>query len=132
VVVSTSYLDEAERCRHAIVMYEGSVLMQGSPEDVSRCAAGCVFLATPGKNLAARAVQTRLLGHPQVVDAVPEAGNVRVVTDGSSLRGLTQGLGFDQADSRAIRRWVYVSFKQIDHQATEGCPCRRTYRNRIE
>lgn len=92
VVVSTSYLDEAERCRHAIVMYEGSVLMQGSPEDVSRCAAGCVFLATPGKNLAARAVQTRLLGHPQVVDAVPEAGNVRVVTDGSPLHGLTQGL----------------------------------------
>jgi ABC-2 type transport system ATP-binding protein len=92
VMVSTSYLDEAERCNHAVVMHEGKVLVQGSPDDVSRYAADCVFLATPARNLVARAVQTRLLGHPQVVDAVPEAGRVRVVTNGALPEDLTQDL----------------------------------------
>jgi ABC-2 type transport system ATP-binding protein len=83
VLVSTCYLDEAERCAQAIVMHEGKVLMRSSPDDVSRLARGRVFFATPTKNLTARVLQTRLLGHPQVVDAVPEAGRVRVVTEGA-------------------------------------------------
>ncbi len=32
VVVSTSYLDEAELCDHAVVMHQGKVLAQGKPE----------------------------------------------------------------------------------------------------
>src|SRR4026209_1565338 len=35
VLVSTSYLDEAERCGHAVVLHEGNVLAQGRPKDVS-------------------------------------------------------------------------------------------------
>src|SRR5262244_4244864 len=31
VLLSTSYLDEAERCRHVIVLHEGKILAQGAP-----------------------------------------------------------------------------------------------------
>jgi ABC-2 type transport system ATP-binding protein len=93
VLVSTSYLDEAQRCAQAIVMHEGKVLMRGIPDEVSHLACGRVFLATPTKNLTARALQTRLIGHPQVVDAVPEAGRVRVVTEGTELHDLGPSVG---------------------------------------
>ncbi len=40
VLISTSYLDEAERCKHVVVMHEGTVLAQGDPQSVTRMAAG--------------------------------------------------------------------------------------------
>jgi ABC-2 type transport system ATP-binding protein len=43
VLLSTSYLDEAERCEHVVVLNNGKVLAQGKPEEVSRLAAGRVF-----------------------------------------------------------------------------------------
>ncbi len=39
VLISTSYLDEAERCKHVVVMHEGKVLAQGAPDSVTRVAA---------------------------------------------------------------------------------------------
>jgi ABC-2 type transport system ATP-binding protein len=79
VLLSTSYLDEAERCDHVIVMHEGKVLKQGCPSDVSGLAAGRVFLAEPPTSRKAREFQARLLDHPDVLDAVPEGGRVRLV-----------------------------------------------------
>ncbi|HXE54346.1 MAG TPA: ATP-binding cassette domain-containing protein, partial [Tepidisphaeraceae bacterium] len=83
VVVSTSYLDEAERCEHVIVMHEGRVLAQGKPGEVTARAAGHTFLVRPAERQKARDVQDRLLDEPRVVDAVPEGGMVRVVLDGN-------------------------------------------------
>jgi ABC-2 type transport system ATP-binding protein len=79
VVVSTSYLDEAELCDHAVVMHQGKVLAQGKPDDITATAKGCVFIATPGEGTNARSLQARLFRQEGVVDAVPEAGKVRVV-----------------------------------------------------
>lgn len=79
VIVSTSYLDEAERCDHAVVMHAGSVLAHGPPGDVTKKAAGCVYLAAPPDGMPARSLQARLFTMPGVIDAVPEAGKVRVV-----------------------------------------------------
>src|SRR5687768_15137479 len=47
VLLSTSYLDEAEQCRHVVVLNEGKVLAQGSPGDVSGLARGRTFMADP-------------------------------------------------------------------------------------
>ncbi len=80
VLVSTSYLDEAERCGHAVVLHEGNVLAEGQPGDVSILAEGQTFLADPRAGQRARALQTRLLDKPYIVDAVPEGGKVRFVT----------------------------------------------------
>jgi ABC-2 type transport system ATP-binding protein len=79
VLVSTSYLDEAERCGHVVVMHEGKVLAQGRPDEVSGLAANRVFLAEPSTGWTPRGVQARLLGDPDVIDAVPEGGRVRLV-----------------------------------------------------
>lgn len=79
VIVSTSYLDEAERCDHAIVMHAGKVLAQGRPDEVVAKAAGCTFLATPPDGMMARSLQARLFQMQGVIDAVPEGGKVRVV-----------------------------------------------------
>jgi len=80
VVVSTSYLDEAEFCDHAVALHLGKVLAQGKPQDITARAAGRVFLAAAGDGAAARALQARLFRHPGVVDAAPQAGRVRIVT----------------------------------------------------
>ncbi len=40
VLVSTSYLDEAERCRHVVVLHEGKVLADGSPDGCERARGG--------------------------------------------------------------------------------------------
>ena len=48
VLVSTSYLDEAERSSHVIVMHEGQVLAQGPPIEITRLAEDRTFLAQPG------------------------------------------------------------------------------------
>jgi ABC-2 type transport system ATP-binding protein len=79
VLVSTSYLNEAERCDRSIVLREGTVLAQGLPAEVSRLAAGRTFLAEPPTGQTARGLQARLLDEPDIVDAVPEGGRVRYV-----------------------------------------------------
>jgi len=79
VLLSTSYLDEAERCKQIVVLHQGKVLAQGPPAGVSELAAGRTFLATPAEGQTARALQARLLDDRRVVDAVPEGGQVRLV-----------------------------------------------------
>jgi ABC-2 type transport system ATP-binding protein len=90
VMVSTSYLDEAERCGHVVVLHSGTVLAQGAPAEVTALAATRTFIAAPPAGLTARGLQARLLDDPGVVDAVPEAGRVRFVR--------TAGAGDQAAD----------------------------------
>ncbi|MGH8205916.1 MAG: ABC transporter ATP-binding protein, partial [Steroidobacteraceae bacterium] len=46
VLMSTSYLDEAERCSRAIVLYQGRVLTQGAPREIAAQAQGKCFLVS--------------------------------------------------------------------------------------
>ena len=80
VFVSTSYLDEAERCGRVIVLHEGNLLAQGRPGEVSVLGEERTFVADPPAGQRARALQTRLLDEPYIVDAVPQGGKVRFVT----------------------------------------------------
>jgi len=87
VLLSTSYLDEAERCSHAIILYEGRVLAQGPPRETAQQARGGCFMATPQAGTSARALQARLLDQPEIVDAVPDGGRVRVVLRSAGQSG---------------------------------------------
>lgn len=81
VVVSTSYMDEAERCAHVVVLHEGRVLTAGPPDDIRRRAAGRTYLVSSAREAAARTVQLELMAQPHVIDAVPQGRRVRVVLD---------------------------------------------------
>ncbi len=79
VIVATSYLDEAERCEHAVLMHAGKILDQGPPADITKKADGCCFMVPTPENMPARSLQARLFALPDIIDAVPEAGRVRIV-----------------------------------------------------
>ncbi len=79
VLMSTSYLDEAERCAAAVVLHEGKVLAQGPPADITRLASGRTFLAEPPAEQKPRELQARLLDDKGIIDAVPEGDRVRIV-----------------------------------------------------
>jgi ABC-2 type transport system ATP-binding protein len=102
VLVSTSYLNEAERCDRCVVLQEGRILAHGPAEEVSRLAAGRTFVARPSAGQTARGLQARLLDEPGIIDAVPEGGNVRFVTAAtadapSASDSPLRGLAVDQA-----------------------------------
>jgi ABC-2 type transport system ATP-binding protein len=79
VLLSTSYLDEAERCDQVFVLREGKLLASGRPSEVTDLAAGRSFEAEPEAGEPARNLQSRLLDEPAIIDAVPEAGRVHLV-----------------------------------------------------
>ncbi|HEY2400300.1 MAG TPA: ATP-binding cassette domain-containing protein [Steroidobacteraceae bacterium] len=79
VLLSTAYLDEAERCGHVVVLHQGKVLAQGPPGDITEIARGRVFVAELAAGQSPRSVQSRLLDEPDVIDAVPDGGRVRFV-----------------------------------------------------
>jgi ABC-2 type transport system ATP-binding protein len=93
VLLSTSYLDEAERCDNVIVLYSGKTLAQGRPGAISNFARARSFVADPPNGCTACGLQVRLLSDPAIVDAVPEAGRVRLVCSnpGSSANGVLAG-----------------------------------------
>ncbi|WP_315547250.1 ATP-binding cassette domain-containing protein [Lautropia mirabilis] len=95
VVVSTAYMDEAERCAHVHVMNAGQVLADGTPQVLAQRAQGLTFVATPPGGMAARMLQAWLLDAASVVvDAVPRGGQVRFIrrpdVDEAALRPLLE------------------------------------------
>src|SRR5450631_2297372 len=61
VLLSTAYMDEAERCSHVVLLHQGKVLSQGMPSEVTRNAMGSSFIAQPSQQRGARALQAQLL-----------------------------------------------------------------------
>jgi ABC-2 type transport system ATP-binding protein len=80
VLLSTSYLDEAAACERVLVLNAGKKLAEGPPDEVSRLAKGRTFLAQPPDGTKPRDFQARLLDEPTIIDAVPESGQVRLVS----------------------------------------------------
>ncbi|MGJ7501763.1 ATP-binding cassette domain-containing protein [Variovorax sp. ZT5P49] len=96
VIVSTAYLDEAERCSHVFVLHSGKLLAQGAPAELRDRAHGLCFIATPPDGEPPRLLQARLLDARQdIVDAVPQGGEVRFIrrdeADAARLDALLEG-----------------------------------------
>ncbi|WDS34796.1 ATP-binding cassette domain-containing protein [Pseudoxanthomonas sp.] len=80
VLVSTAYMDEAERCAQVFVLHEGHLLADGPPSTLRTRARGLTYAVTPPRGMPARALQARLLdADALVIDAVPKGGAVQFI-----------------------------------------------------
>ena len=80
ILVSTAYMNEAEMCRHVLVLHRGHILSDGTPEDLCRLGEGRTYRVMPAEGVPTRILQAHLLddqGH--VVDAVPRGGEVHFI-----------------------------------------------------
>lgn len=97
VLLSTAYLDEAERCDRVILLHQGRLLGEGTPDSFSRPLAGHSFqIDVPG--IPKRRLQTRLAELPGVVDAVIAGDRVRVVMREPAPPDLSGIAGGNEAD----------------------------------
>ncbi len=78
VLLSTAYMDEAERCNHVILLHEGEILAQGNPAQLAASFQGHAFvlenIPTAPRNLQAQVAQL-----PGVVDSVIQSDGLRIV-----------------------------------------------------
>lgn len=79
VLLSTSYLDEAERCADVILIHEGEFLGQDRPESFSSPLKGHTFLISP-ENKEKRRLQEALASDKGVIDAIISGSKIRLVT----------------------------------------------------
>ncbi|WP_069861150.1 ATP-binding cassette domain-containing protein [Pseudomonas citronellolis] len=105
VLLTTSYMDEAERCSEVYLLHQGQLLAQGLPEDIRRHADGLCRIAVPPVGEPARKLQARLLDDPQnIIDAVPQGGEVRFIrqrdADEKRLDELLDGAPVREVDAR--------------------------------
>ncbi len=84
VLLSTAYLDEAERCAHLVLLHEGRVIGQGSPADFSQPMRGRTFHVRAPQT-GRRRLQARLALLPGVLDATLEGEAVRLVTEEADM-----------------------------------------------
>lgn len=84
VLLSTAYLDEAERCHEVVILHEGRLLGQKPPDQFSGELQGRAFLVSfSGANK--RHVQQRLAAGQGVIDAVIQGEKVRLVMESNVL-----------------------------------------------
>jgi len=80
VLLSTAYLDEAERCAEVILLHEGKMINQATPEQFSAELQGRTWRVRSNK-LTDRQLQIQLEALPAVVDALIADDGVRVVSE---------------------------------------------------
>ncbi|WP_336957417.1 ATP-binding cassette domain-containing protein [Acinetobacter johnsonii] len=86
VILSTAYMDEAERCHQVYVMLDGQVLKQGTPDELTAQVQGQTWQVKPSPNMKARVLQAHLLDNQHyIADAVPKGDVVRFITRTESL-----------------------------------------------
>jgi ABC-2 type transport system ATP-binding protein len=120
VLLSSSDPDEAEACECVLVLNGGKKLVEAPPGKVSDLALGRTFLAQPPDGMKARDFQARLLEESNVIDAVPECGQVRLVSQASSGRS-ESGL-FAGAAARPTPARFEDGFMVLLHQAAGAHP----------
>lgn len=78
IVISTAYLDEAERCHRLALLYEGRLLQCDTPQALKARMPGAILLVASKNPRAARAVIAPL---PGVTGTLLAGDNVRVTVD---------------------------------------------------
>jgi ABC-type multidrug transport system ATPase subunit len=80
VLLSTAYLDEAERCHQVAVLHEGEKIAEDTPRQFQDQVRDRVYLIEPPQGVKPRQIQSRLAGRRSIQDATIRSGRVRLVT----------------------------------------------------
>ena len=83
IVISTAYLDEAERCHRLALLHEGHLLQCDTPQALKAKIPGAVLLVPTKEPRRVRAVIAPL---PGVLSTLLAGGGVRVTVDNANLR----------------------------------------------
>lgn len=78
VILSTAYMDEAERCNEVLMLHEGEVLAQGSAAELAAPFEGRTFVMKENAE-APRTLQSRVAQLPGVVDTVIHGDGLHIV-----------------------------------------------------
>ncbi len=78
VLLTTAYLDEAERCDDVVLLHEGRLLDQGAPAVLRETMRGHTYRVTVA-GMDKRVLQNRIARAPGVMDALIQGDHVRVV-----------------------------------------------------
>lgn len=92
VLLSTAYLDEAERCDYVVVLHEGEKLAEGTPREFMEQVGQRAVLVDPSADIKPRQIHTRLMGRAHIVDATIRSGRVRVVSETSGTQAVADAL----------------------------------------
>jgi ABC-2 type transport system ATP-binding protein len=83
VLLSTAYLDEAERCDDVVLLHEGKLLAQGAPAELRETMRGRSYEVSSA-DIDKRALQLRVAQTPGVIDALILGDRVRAVMQGDT------------------------------------------------
>lgn len=114
VVVSTPYMDEAERCDSVALLHSGRVMAAGSVDEIRSLFTGSLFSITAGPQAVAR---ERLAAHPAVSAAVVFGDHLHVTaTAGTALQTLLEPLeaaGVSVEHAEQIEAGLEDAFTQL-------------------
>ncbi|WP_199775584.1 ABC transporter ATP-binding protein [Microbulbifer pacificus] len=82
ILVSTHYMDEAERCHRLAILDRGRLAADGSPAELTDRIAGRTLLVETDRQRSAREV---LLGVPGVISAAQIGNSLRLLTEGAQV-----------------------------------------------
>ncbi|WP_371227981.1 ATP-binding cassette domain-containing protein [Pseudomonas sp. QE6] len=124
VLVSTSYMDEAERCAEVFLLHQGQLMAKGDPASIRQHADNLCFIATPPPEQPARTLQARLLeDHRNIVDAVPQSGEVRFIrqpdAEQSRLDQLLDGAPARPVEARLEDGFMFLLRARSDAEAVD-------------
>jgi ABC-2 type transport system ATP-binding protein len=121
VLLSTAYLDEAERCDEVVLLHEGEVLVQGRPAVLAERVRGRSYaIGTAGS--ARRRVQEALMRQPGVIDALIQGERVRCVTEPGAPAPQLEGLRAEPVAPRFEDAFVALLHERGLSQGLRGGP----------
>ncbi|MEP6605894.1 MAG: ATP-binding cassette domain-containing protein [Nitrosospira sp.] len=137
VLVSTAYLDEAERCARVFVLHEGKLLAEGTPSDIRQHALNLCYVATPPPDQPPRVMQARLLDDAgSIIDAVPQGGAVRFIrrheVDQQRLDALLDGAPITAVEARLEDGFMVLLREQHDLEPLDTAVLETAHRPKVE
>lgn len=120
VLLSTAYMDEAERCDHVILLHQGEILAQGNPSQLIAPMKGRSFLLEE-TSTAPRNLQSKIARLPGVIDTAIQGDGLRIVMEKAEAPSLPDSLAVHEPPKPVAARledaFVGLLFHRSSHHS---------------